>query len=292
MTGFGAKNVSVPIAKSGKVLVSLEMKSINSRFFECVCKMPSFLMPLEIKIIKSLKSKLFRGRVYFNLRISEDTDTLEKIIPALKLVEGYIKAIKTIKKKFNLKGDLNISDVLNFRDVFVSDKKQVSKKMEQLILKAVDQVCDNLLKSRAIEGKNLQKDLEKRFSICSEKITKINSLFSKLMKKYTSEIQSYLAVQENGTESDKLKLDELYSVINKIDIHEEITRFNSHLKNIKKVLKEKTPEKGKRIDFILQEILRESNTILAKCSSFDISALAVDIKVELEKAREQAQNIV
>jgi len=292
MTGFSSRTVCLPINKKEKILFLVEIKSVNSRFFEAVCKIPYALNHLEIKIIQELKSKLMRGRVYLSIRPEEDSGSFETVKPSLKLIDGYIKAIKEIKTKFKISGEISVSDFLTLPDVFVTQKTNISQSLEKEILKNVSLAIDELLESRLAEGKNLQKDLEKRFEICGQKVNKIKTAFERLMQKYKKQIQEILPLQKDGDDQTKLKLDELYSILNKIDVHEEIIRFKSHLSRVKKVIKEKTDEKGKKLDFILQELMRESNTILAKCSDGDISAMAVDIKVELEKAREQTQNIV
>ena len=293
MTGFGSKTVVLPISKEQEASLSVEIKTINSRFFEAVNKLPSFLSPFEIKIIQLLKEKLVRGRVYLTVRVVEEFGSLDKVTPSLKLLDEYVKAIKIIKKKFKISGDWTVSDVLRLPNVFISQKEEVSSKVADSVLKVIVQVADQVCRSRQLEGKILQKDLEKRFLNCSEKIEQIRQLFKKFIKKQKDEIKTVLALQQKKEDTQLMhRLDDLYSVLDKIDVHEEITRFNSHLENIIRVIKDKTTEKGKRIDFILQELVRESNTILAKCSNFEISSIAVDIKVELEKAREQSQNIV
>jgi len=293
MTGFSSKTICLPINKKEKIQFLIEIKSVNSRFFETTCKLPSALNHLEISIIQKLKSELIRGRVYFSIRPEEENAAFETIRPSMNIIQSYIDAVKEIKTKFKISGDISVGDVLHLPDVFVNKKTVIDQKLEKEILKQVDLVTIDLLKSRAAEGKNLQKDLEKRFYICEQAILKVDNLFQDLMKKYKVQIQEVnLLPKETSDEQIKLKLDELYSILNKIDIHEEIIRFKSHISRISKALKEKEIEKGKRLDFILQELLREANTILAKCSDSQISSIVVDIKVELEKAREQAQNIV
>jgi uncharacterized protein (TIGR00255 family) len=291
MTGFGSKTVALPLEKDQKISLSIEIKSINSRFFEAACKLPNFLGHMEVKIAGMLKEKLIRGRIYLTVRLEEE-GVLEKIVPSFRLVEEYLQAINKIKKDFKIQGELSVTDVIRLPGVFVSEKGQLKTEIELSIFKHIEKVADVLLKSREVEGKSLQVDLDKSFSICSDKIEKIKALFKIFMQHQKDEIKRISASYQKGDEQAKLKLDELYSTLNKIDIHEEITRFDSHLKSIKKVLKDSGIEKGKRLDFILQELMRESNTILAKCSNFEISSAAVDIKVELEKAREQAQNVV
>ena len=207
-------------------------------------------------------------------------------------MEEYLSAIEKIKNRFKIKGDLVISDILKLPNVLISEKSEISQKTEEELLQIIKNITDHLIESRTSEGENLKKDLDKRFSICSQKMDQIKILFNKLMKKQKESIKKTVILSKNGDEEAKLKLDELYSTLNKIDIHEEIIRFKSHLESIKKVMKDDFVEKGKRMDFILQELVRESNTVLAKCSSFDISSISVDVKVELEKAREQTQNLV
>lgn len=293
MTGFASKTVSLDLNEKAKVSLSLELKTINTRFFEASCKLPSILSSLEIKIINRLKSNLFRGRAYFSIRILESDVSLTKVKPSIKLIEGYLNALNEIKGKFNLSGSLRISDVLNLPNLFLSQNIKIDAKLEKNILNAVDEVVDLLIKSRNREGLELKKDLEKRFIICAKKMALVKKRFNAFVKEKKTEIKKLLLeYDKTASDESKLKLDELYSVLNKIDVHEEIIRFESHLKNAKKVISDANSEKGKRLDFILQELLREANTTLAKCSDFNISSLGVDIKVEIEKVREQAQNVV
>ena len=292
MTGFASKTSSIKVTKGDKISIYVEIKSINSRFFEAVCKLPSVLSSLEIKIINDLKQKLIRGRVYVTIRLSENEGILEKIYPSFILIEEYIKATQEIKKKFKIGGEITVSDILKLPNIFVTEKSEIGSKDESFILKVIDQVNKQLQESRRAEGKALVLDLEKCFSICAKRMEQIEILFKKLMKHKKEDIKRAKVLFEKGDEQAKLRLDDLYSVLNKIDVHEEVIRFNSHIENVGKIIKDSNVEKGKRLDFVLQELMREANTILAKCSDFEISAFAVDVKVELEKAREQVQNIV
>ena len=292
MTGFGASRESLFVDKNKKVNFSVEVKSLNSRFFEVVCKLPGPLSSIEIKVIDLLKKKLVRGRIYLTVRAAEESYVFHTLKTNTAMIKDYVAASKRIKKDFKLKGELEVSEVLNLPDVFISEEKDISGTVEKDVLELIEKAANQLIKSRSAEGANLKKDLETFFVISSQKMVEIKKLFVKLMKSKKDAIKKILSSDRRNEESEKLKLDELYSVVNKIDINEEITRFDSHLKIIKTVLKDKTLTKGKRLDFILQELVRELNTINAKSGSFDISSLAVDIKVELEKAREQVQNIV
>ena len=293
MTGFAGKTVSFTLNKNEKISLDLELKTINSRYFECSCRLPDILSSLEVNIINLLKSKLIRGRVFIGARILDNKSNFAKVVPSLSLVEEYLDATKIIKDKFKVSGQVTISDILHLPNIFAFQNVEIDGKISKLVIDAFDDLAIQLNKSRALEGAELKKDLEKRFIICNKKIAEIEKRFKVFVKKLKNEIQKKLIeYKKNTDESVKLKLDELYSVLNKIDVNEEIVRFKSHLKNVKNILNDEAVEKGKRLDFTLQELLRESNTILAKCSDFSISKFAVDIKVELEKVREQSQNIV
>lgn len=293
MTGFASKTSSIKLPKSDKISLYIEIKSINSRFFEASCKLPSALSALEIPIINKLKTKLLRGRIFVFIKISEEEGAMSKVVPSTKLLQDYLNAFEEIKKTFKLEGKLTVTDVLNIPNIFSFQPIEFDSKTEKIILENVDEIIEKLIKSRNVEGLELKKDLEKRFDICTKKIAAVKKRFNAFVKEKRDVLASVQVLyQQTSSEESKLKLDEIYSLLNKIDVHEEITRFESHLKNAKKIIKDADIEKGKRLDFVLQELLRESNTILAKCSDFEISTLAVDIKVELEKVREQVQNLV
>ncbi len=293
MTGFASETSFIKLSKDNKISIYIEIKSINSRFFEASCKLPSVLSALEIPIINKLKTKLLRGRVFVFIKISESEGVLSKIVVADKLLQDYLVALSRMKKKFNLVGDIEIADVLKLPNIFSFQSIGFDLSAGKIILNSVDKMIEGLVKSRNIEGLELKKDLEKRFDVCTKKIAFVKKRFNFFVKEKKAELNSILSSYKKTADEDaKLKLDELYSLLNKIDVQEEITRFESHLKNAKKVIKDVKIEKGKRLDFILQELLRESNTTLAKCSDFEMSRLSVDIKVELEKIREQVQNIV
>ncbi|MFH0898443.1 MAG: DUF1732 domain-containing protein [bacterium] len=292
MTGYSSKAASVDVPGVGKISLSIEMKSINSRFFEVVCKMPGVLSSIEIKVHHFLQKKLRRGRIYFTVRFAEDNEAFEDIVPSLKSVEGYLRVAHIVKERFKVVGDLTLSDLFQQPNIFVTGRSELTEDEEKIILDIIDQAAERLIKARKEEGKALLDDLQKRFQICTEQIEEVRKLSEELLLSIKKKIDEKLALVEKGDELAKLQLEDLYATLNKVDVHEEITRFKSHLKSIDNLLGSDRKEKGKRFDFILQELLRETNTTMAKCSHYDISSICVDVKVELEKAREQVQNIV
>lgn len=292
MTGFSTGRIVVK-TKSGLLSLIVEVKTFNTRFFETVCKLPPALSAFEVKIVNEIQQKLLRGRVYLAIRFAQDNEAFERVVPALGIVEGYLEASALLKKKFKLSGTLSLADVLSLPDVFVQDKSELLPKEEQLFFAELHKIIDELVVTRRQEGVRLQKDFEKRFAVCKSRINDIEKRFDSLMAEKKALIDKQLSLVQSGDEQAKSQSEDLYASINKMDVHEEITRFKSHLEGVTFVIQDKKQvDKGKRLDFILQELLREINTLMAKCSNFDISSLSVDVKVELEKAREQIQNIV
>ncbi len=292
MTGFGSGTIVIN-TRSGKLSLTVEMKTINSRYFEATCKLPITLSSLEVKILNLLQSCFGRGRLYLIARFTEDSEVFENVNPSLKVIEQYIAAANLVKAKFNLSGDLSVTDVLGLPNAFELGKSEFTADEEKEILAGMGKIAEKLTLMRTQEGARLQADLEKRFAVCAQKIADISVYFEQVMQEQKDLVDKQLALSQGGDEQAKHQLEEAYVTLNKMDVHEEITRFNSHLASVRDLLKDaKQHDKGKRFDFILQELLREVNTLMAKCSHFTISSLSVDIKVELEKAREQIQNIV
>ena len=293
MTGFASKSVRLDLSSIGKASIAIEMKSINSRFFEVVAKLPSALNSIEIKMMGRLQKKLRRGRVYVTIRLAEDNEAFEEIVPSLKIAQGYIDAARMVSQACNISGELSMKYLFQLPNIFVTKKSSLTEEQEERILEEIDGVADLLTQTRRDEGKNLSNDIKKRFAICDEKIDQIAQFSEVMITAIKASINAKLELVEKGDEVAKIQLDDLYGTLNKADIHEEVTRFKSHLHSIDDLfINSPDDDKGKRLDFVLQELLRETNTIMAKCSNFEISTVGVDIKVELEKAREQAQNIV
>lgn len=292
MTGYSNGTV-VLHTQNGEFAVEFELKTINSRYFEALCKLPASFSFLELKIVNLLQEKLIRGRTYLTVRFTEGNEAFDAVVPSLKIIQGYVDAAKTIKSKFNLNGDLTLPELMRLPNVFVQQKSELSEQEQKEFFDGLVHLIEKLLKTRAEEGARLQLDLEGRFDLCAKKIAEIEKFFQIAITEHKKLVDEQLKLSQGGDEFAKKQAEDLLLSLNKMDIQEEITRFVSHLKSVKTVFSDNTMnEKGKRLDFILQELLREINTLMAKCTTFDVSSISVDIKVELEKVREQVQNIV
>ena len=292
MTGFGSISKEIEVAGGQSAMILIEIKSLNSRFLEINSKICSSLSSLEIPLSVLAKKRLLRGKIFMAVKFV-GSDPFEKIFLSSKTVKNYIDPIKILKKELNIAGELSISDIFSLPNIFQPERTEISEKDQERILDAADEAIENLLKSRQREGTSIKKDLIKIFESCQKSLDELKNIFNKFMESKKDEIKELIKEAKDGNQESENKIGEFYDFINKIDINEEIVRFENHLNSAKKfILDESSIEKGKRFEFLQQELYREINTMGAKCSNSEIGSIAVDLKVELEKVREQVQNAV
>lgn len=293
MTGYATKTITLTKGTDQKAHISMQLKALNSRYFEVNAKLPPALSYLETDLIKTLKKALTRG--YITLIVYVDNPSIFKgaVVPALSTAKSYATAIKKIRKELDIDDHLTLEMLVRLPNIFSTEEQGMDKQSAQAVLDATHELIAHVIIEREKEGVQLKKDISKRLASMKKEIVAINKRFNIHME----EQKQKLADLMNDLEGDASDLADarksaLYSVLDKIDIHEEIVRFESHLENLNNLLDTPVSENGKRIDFTLQELAREINTITAKCSDSQISSRAINVKVEIEKAREQAQNIV
>jgi uncharacterized protein (TIGR00255 family) len=291
MTGFCSLNKQVQLTSSGNLGLTVELKTLNGRFCEVVSKLPSCLSPLELVISTHLQEKLIRGRVYLTVRINDQNAKLHTITPAWEVINQYLQAAQDIKQRYNLSGDVPLVELLKMPNVLASDENVMAEDDERTLIGVIEEAATKVMTMRIEEGKRLQKDFEKIFEVCGQKMTSVSAAFDVEVARQKDLLKTAMETLPTPEEQEKAAED-IQNALRKMDIHEEITRFKSHLESVKNFLQTSASEKGKRLEFMLQELLRETNTTMAKCPTYGISAACIDIKVELEKAREQIQNIV
>lgn len=293
MTGFASKTLTIIRDKDNKANVSIHLKTLNARYFELNAKLPHALSHLETDLLKAFKKTLHRGYVYFNVFIDNPSIFKGAIEPSMGTVEGYISSIETISTRLKIKEKISLDTLVRLPNVFNVKEQEIDKKSSDVIMKATTQLIKQLILERKKEGAELKKDFELRFAIMAKEIDIIKNRSKQLIEEQKKKINQL--TQESKDEQNEItesRKSVLYTMLDKMDIHEEIVRFQSHLKNMNSLLQSSEAEKGKRLDFTLQELAREINTITAKCSDSKICEQAINIKVEIEKAREQTQNIV
>lgn len=293
MTGFASKTFVLTTPSGERSSISINLKSLNSRFFEASVKLPLGLSHLETALIKQFKETLRRGHIYFSAHLSNPNVFEGSIIPAMTIIDGYMNAMKSIKTKYALPDDIKLDNILRLPNVFSKEEQQLDEASTNLILNAVTELINKVTADRATEGDTLAIDLDNRITIIRREMKAISERAHVFVEEWKKKVHATL--QEIGADDNLIanaQKSGLYSMLDKIDIHEEITRLNSHLDHLINNLSSQDTEKGKRLDFTLQELGREINTIAAKCSDSTISTHAINVKVEIEKMREQIQNIV
>lgn len=289
MTGFVTKTVTYE-----SLTFTIVLKSVNGRFFEANCKLPFALTHLETDCIKLLKSILLRGTVYLTITVMGFAEETAAITPALSTVAGYLDALRTIQQRYNLSGNITINDIVNLPNIFETSHELIDEQTSALILDTIKQAAEQLNTLRAQEGTQLAVDIQQRIALLkhlSTELTQRAHVLSEERRKALSE-QSAALLNLHPSEFKEQQLAVLQAQLDRYDVHEEIVRFSSHLSTLSDILTSSEVEKGKRIDFTLQELMREVNTMASKSNDATMSSMAITCKVELEKIREQAQNIV
>lgn len=293
MTGFSTKIVNIPI-KNTNASATLTLKSLNSRFFEANCRLPYALTHLETECVKLFKQSLLRGSIYFTMHLDNPALLKTKVVAALPVVNGYLAAIEKIQQTTQIPGTVTINDVINLPHIFEAPEELLGEETTIALYDAIKELVQELLSTRIKEGALLANDLKNRIAIMHDAFKEIEPRSQLVIKEKKATLMASLHsfTEETASETKEHQLQFIQNQLDKMDIHEEIVRFGAHLHELESLIGASGAEKGKRIDFVLQELFREINTMSAKCADIVISKLAITIKVELEKAREQAQNIV
>ena len=293
MTGFASRTFTVTGPSGDKTHISINIKSLNNRFFETTFKLPYQVSYLETRLIELCKKKLSRGHVYLTMYISNPNLFRGSIEPTFHTIQNYINAINTIKDRFQITQQIELDHILRLPDIFAVEEVAADATVENSIISVIQELIETLIQSRITEGAHLETDLRARLRTMQDEMEQIESTARTLIATHKEKIAR--VAQEQGIDIGTFaqsQQESLYALLDKMDIHEEIVRFKSHLQHMIEQLDAQDTEKGKRLDFTLQELGREINTITAKCSDATISKRAINIKVEIEKAREQVQNIV
>lgn len=286
MTGFGRETV-----ESENWNVTVEVKSVNNRFLDISVKMPKQYNPLEDQIKKEISAVLHRGHVDVYITVEEVGERKESIIVDTELAKEYCRAIKEVSEATGIPYQINLRDVASYYGVLTAQKEESD--LDELWItmrEAVQGSLGKLLEMRVTEGTKLATDIFARIDILAEIKDKIAVRSPLVVSDYREKLQRRISeiLGEVEVDQDKL-LNEVAFFADKADIAEELTRLGSHFEQFRANLK-KDEAVGRKLDFILQEMNREVNTIGSKANDTEISHLVIEAKGELEKIREQVQN--
>ena len=285
MTGYGRGR-----AVKNNFSVEIELKSVNSRFLEVFLKLPPSLTERDYDLREIIKSKIQRGKVNGVIQLKTSTKNAFTQLNEERL-KDYIALIKKVKKSAKIDEELKLEHILSNRDIISSSEIELTESEFEVVKRALKNAITELLKMKKSEGAELSKDLKKRIQSIEQKVTSIEKGFRKSVKSYYKKLQQRikLLTKETGIDNQRLNL-ELAVIADKADLTEECVRLKSHLKFFVDSMN-KQSQPGKKLNFLCQELNREANTISSKAVATTITHKAVLIKEEIEKIREQIQNI-
>ena len=289
MTAYGRNSQTV----NGKE-ITVELKSVNNRFLDCSVRLPRNYSYLEEKVKKEISARgISRGKIEVNITIYE-TETKTEIALDRSFAEGYVEALRTLRDEFGLADDISVMTVARHPDIFTVKHPEVDEEQEWTdLLSVLSPAIDGFIAMREREGNNLGKDMLAKVELLRTLAKKVGELSEKDIKGYRARLEERLraVLEDNRVTADENRiLTECAIFADRVAVDEELVRLESHFGAFEEFLKAKEPV-GRKIDFLLQEMNRETNTIGSKGSDTEIARLVVEMKSELEKIREQIQNI-
>lgn len=286
MTGFGKGR-----AGNKNLNVETEVKSVNSRYLDVSLRIPSSLMNKDYDIKEIIKSKVKRGKISASIQIKRNGLDEENLVLDEDKLKSYLAFLKSIKKSAKLAEKVKLEHLLINKEILISNNFVISEVEFSLVKEALEQALADMVSMKKKEGNELEKDLHKRIENIEAKLKEIEAEAASSVQEYFAKFKEKIKLLiENITNySDRLEL-ELAIIAEKAEITEECVRLRSHLKFFLNSL-EKDEEPGRKLNFLCQEMNREANTISAKTVSTSITHSTVFIREEIEKIREQIQNI-
>ena len=287
MTGFGR---SESITKERKIVI--EMKSVNHRYCDLNIKMPKKFNFFEAAIRSHLKQYIGRGKVDIFITYEDYTESNVCVKYNAELAAEYVKYLKQISDEFDLHSDLSPVALSRFPEVFTLEEQSIDEdELWKELVTCLDEAATQFVESRTKEGETLKADLIQKLDGMLEMVDYIESVSPSLVESYRKRLEDKVKELLDGVAMDESRIaTEVTIYADKICVDEETVRLRSHIENTKAILLE-GGNVGRKLDFIAQEMNREANTILSKADSLDASNKAIDLKTEIEKVREQIQNI-
>ena len=286
MTGYGRGNIS----KNDREY-QIEIKSVNHRYLDISVKMPRQLSYLEDAIKKEISSRVKRGKVDIFITFNNNSLEGRTIKINTELAHAYIEELKQLAKKEKILSDIQVTEISKYPDVLNIKNEQDDDKIKEEVIEVLNDAIDNFISMRQAEGSKISEDLLKRLDYIQEKVNEISKLSTGLIEEYVVKLETRIKEIFKDQEIDKQRLaQEVVIYADKCSVEEEITRLNSHILQFKNLLNSDEAV-GKKLDFIVQEMNRETNTIGSKANNLDITNRVIDLKTEIENIREQIQNI-
>ena len=287
MTGYGRVETT---GQDRNIVV--EFKSVNHRFLEISLRMPQALSPLELEFKKKIGEKIKRGRVEVFIRLEAGSTSAAETIVNLDIARNYFAALQRLKNEFGLTEEIGLKTLVGFRDIFSQPAEtEIQPDVLKKIASALEEALDMLVSMRQEEGLAIYQDMKQRLDFIKVILETINARSPQVILEYQRRLAERIKELTAGCVIDESRLAQEAAILaDKSDITEEIVRMRSHIGQFVTLLQSAEAE-GKKIDFLLQEMNREINTIGSKSNDSEIARQVIEAKSELGKLREQAQNI-
>lgn len=286
MTGYGKSNMSKNLRE-----YQVEIKSVNHRYLDVSVKMPRSLSYLEEEIKKAVSANLTRGKVDVFITFNNNSLEGRDIKINTEIARMYIKELRNLAETEGIVADIPVTEISKLPDVLTIKNNQDDETIKNELLEVTNKAIENLVGMRKVEGEKIAQDLLVRIQDIEEKVKKISALSTGLIDEYVVKLETRIKELLQEQEIDEARLaQEVVIYADKCSIEEEVTRLNSHIYQFRELL-QTNEAVGKKIDFMIQEMNRETNTIGSKANNLEITNEVINMKTQIENIREQVQNI-
>lgn len=287
MTGFGQGEAS-----DGQCSVKVEIKSVNHRYLDLFLRLPKQYNQLEEPLRSAISSRIARGRIEVTVFVEEFQEKERNVQINKALLQGYLGALRSIKDEIGSSESITLGQVLSLPDIFVVEEQELDwESLHKTLVEAVNKALDGLEAMRSIEGQRLAADMLEKILLVEKNAQEIAKIAPQVVVDYRNRLRERLGDLLDGTTiSEERFLGEVAIFADRCSIDEELVRLASHIQQLRESFSSKQPI-GRKLDFLIQEMNREVNTMGSKGNNVQIASFVVTMKSELEKVREQIQNI-
>ena len=286
MTGYGKSSLSINSRE-----YQVEIKTVNHKYIDVNIKMPRIISYLEEEVRKLVVSRIKRGKVDIQISFENYSQDGNDVKINTELAQIYIQSLRKLAEAENLSSNIEVTEITKLPDVLTIKSNLDENETKEELLQVVNEAIDKLIQMRKIEGEKISKDILDKIARIEQKNEEIFSLSTGLIEEYVVKLEARVKELLKTEELDKSRLmQEVVIYADKCSVEEEVTRLRSHIYQLRYLINSEEPI-GKKMDFLIQEMNRETNTIGSKANNLEITNIVVDIKTILEDIREQIQNI-
>lgn len=286
MTGYGKSSLSINSRE-----YQVEIKTVNHKYIDVNIKMPRIISYLEEDVRKLVVSKIKRGKVDIQISFENYSQDGNDVKINTELAQIYIQSLRKLAEAENLSSNIEVTEITKLPDVLTIKSNLDENETKEELLQVVNEAIDKLIQMRKIEGEKISKDILDKITRIEQKNEEIFGLSTGLIEEYVVKLEARVKELLKTEELDKSRLmQEVVIYADKCSVEEEVTRLRSHIYQLRQLINSEEPI-GKKMDFLIQEMNRETNTIGSKANNLEITNIVVDIKTILEDIREQIQNI-